>query len=43
MMPETRFGHFCDVGSNFFLPRLTGNIGKYIALTAQMIHAEDAL
>ncbi|KAI9253301.1 ClpP/crotonase-like domain-containing protein [Helicostylum pulchrum] len=43
MMPETRFGHFCDVGANFYLPRLKGNIGKYIALTAQMIHAEDAL
>lgn len=42
-MPETRFGHFCDVGSTFFLPRLNGHIGKYMALTAHIFQAEDAV
>lgn len=42
-MPETRFGHFCDGGSNFFLSRLNGHLGKYIALCAQTIVAEDVL
>ncbi|KAI8079471.1 ClpP/crotonase-like domain-containing protein [Thamnidium elegans] len=42
-MPETRFGHFCDGGSNFFLSRLNGNLGKYIALCAQTVVAEDVL
>ncbi|CAO3652243.1 unnamed protein product [Mucor hiemalis] len=42
-MPETRFGHFCDVGSTFFLPRLNGHIGKYMALTAHVFQAEDAV
>lgn len=42
-MPETRFGHFCDGGSNFFLSRLNGYLGKYIALCAQTIVAEDVL
>ncbi|GAA5814951.1 hypothetical protein MFLAVUS_008454 [Mucor flavus] len=42
-MPENRFGHFCDTGSSFYLPRLKGNWGKYIALTAAVIKAEDVL
>ncbi|GAA5814944.1 hypothetical protein MFLAVUS_008447 [Mucor flavus] len=42
-MPETRLGHFCNAGTGFYLPRLNGNIGKYIALTSQKIEAEDVL
>ena len=33
-MPETTIGFFPDVGGTFFLPRLDGNIGKYLALTS---------
>ncbi|GAA5813377.1 hypothetical protein MFLAVUS_006855 [Mucor flavus] len=43
LLPETWFGHFCDVGANFFLTRPSRNIWKYIALTAQMIRAKDVL
>lgn len=42
-MPETRFGHFCDVGSSFFLSRLNGYLGRYLALTAKTIVAEDVM
>ncbi|KAI8062004.1 ClpP/crotonase-like domain-containing protein [Thamnidium elegans] len=42
-IPETQIGHFCDAGSNFFLPRLNGNIGRYLALTAKTLMAEDVL
>lgn len=42
-MPENRFGHFCDTGSSFYLARLNGNFGKYMALTAAVIKAEDVL
>ncbi|KAI9253331.1 ClpP/crotonase-like domain-containing protein [Helicostylum pulchrum] len=41
--PETRFGHFCDAGASFFLSRLNGNIGKYLALTSKPLSAEDVL
>ncbi|GAA6061671.1 hypothetical protein JCM10212_000854 [Sporobolomyces blumeae] len=33
-MPETKIGLFPDVGANFFLPRLDGQLGIYLALTA---------
>ena len=33
-MPETTIGFFPDVGGTFFLPRLDGYIGKYLALTS---------
>ncbi|KAI9351908.1 ClpP/crotonase-like domain-containing protein [Pilaira anomala] len=42
-MPETRFGSFCDTGTSYTLPRLNGNLGKYIALTAKMLEAEDVV
>ncbi|KAI9269462.1 ClpP/crotonase-like domain-containing protein [Helicostylum pulchrum] len=42
-MPETRFGHFCDTGSSFYLSRLNGQLGKYIALCGKTLVAEDAL
>lgn len=41
--PETRFGNFCDAGASFFLSRLNGNIGKYLALTSKTLVAEDVL
>jgi 3-hydroxyisobutyryl-CoA hydrolase len=33
-MPETTIGFFPDVGASFFLPRLNGSIGTYLALTS---------
>ncbi|MBI5442865.1 MAG: enoyl-CoA hydratase/isomerase family protein [Deltaproteobacteria bacterium] len=32
-MPETGIGFFPDVGSSYFLPRLPGRLGLYLALT----------
>jgi enoyl-CoA hydratase len=42
-MPETAIGLFPDVGASFILPRLTGEIGTYLALTGGRIKAADAL
>lgn len=36
-MPETTIGFFPDVGGTFFLPRLDGYIGKYLALTSDRL------
>ncbi|GAA6004778.1 hypothetical protein JCM10207_001011 [Rhodosporidiobolus poonsookiae] len=33
-MPETKIGLFPDVGANFFLPRLDGQLGLYLGLTS---------
>lgn len=33
-MPETTIGFFPDVGASFFLPRLPGCVGTYLALTS---------
>ncbi|KLO19153.1 3-hydroxyisobutyryl-coenzyme A hydrolase [Schizopora paradoxa] len=32
-MPETKIGYCPDVGANYFLPKLDGAIGTYLALT----------
>ncbi|KAI9667425.1 MAG: hypothetical protein M1821_000240 [Bathelium mastoideum] len=36
-MPETTIGFFPDVGGSFFLPRLDGEIGTYLALTSEQL------
>ena len=36
-MPETTIGFFPDVGASFFLPRLDGEIGTYLALTSERL------
>lgn len=33
-MPETNIGYSPDVGANFFLSRLDGEIGTYLGLTS---------
>jgi 3-hydroxyisobutyryl-CoA hydrolase len=33
-MPETKIGYFPDVGASFFLSRMDGEIGTYLALTS---------
>ncbi len=42
-MPETGIGLFPDVGGSFFLPRLPGEIGMYLALTGARLKTTDAL
>ncbi|MEM5369523.1 enoyl-CoA hydratase/isomerase family protein [Paraburkholderia azotifigens] len=42
-MPETRIGLFPDVGAGWFLARTPGAIGRYLAVTGEIIGAADAL
>ncbi len=36
-MPETTIGFFPDVGASFFLPKLDGQLGMYLALTSEQL------
>lgn len=42
-MPETGIGLFPDVGGSYFLPRMPGKLGVYIALTGGRLRAADCL
>jgi len=42
-MPETTIGFFPDVGASFFLPRMDGEIGTYLALTSERLKGPDVL
>jgi enoyl-CoA hydratase len=42
-MPEVGIGFFPDVGATWFLPRLPGEIGTYLALTGERVKAADAV
>lgn len=39
--PETTIGFFPDVGATFFLPRLEGQLGTYLALTSSRFSGAD--
>lgn len=41
-MPETTIGFFPDVGASFFLPRMDGEVGTYLALTSEQIKGVNA-
>lgn len=41
-MPEITIGFFPDVGASFFLPRLEGSLGTYLALTSEQLRGVDA-
>ncbi|MBV8590026.1 MAG: enoyl-CoA hydratase/isomerase family protein [Acetobacteraceae bacterium] len=41
-MPETAIGLFPDVGGSYFLPRLPGALGMYLALTGTRLNGPDA-
>ncbi|KAF2873486.1 ClpP/crotonase-like domain-containing protein [Massariosphaeria phaeospora] len=41
-MPETTIGFFPDVGASFFLPRMEGALGTYLALTSDQLRGVDA-
>lgn len=42
-MPETNIGLFPDVGGGYFLSRCPGHVGEYLALTGEVISADDAI
>ncbi|KAL1506405.1 hypothetical protein ABEB36_005775 [Hypothenemus hampei] len=42
-MPETQIGLFPDVGGSYFLPRLNGKLGWYLALTGVRLKGSDIL
>ena len=42
-MPETGIGFFPDVGGSYFLPRLPGALGMYLALTGYRLKGYDAV
>ncbi|KAH8668018.1 ClpP/crotonase-like domain-containing protein [Tricladium varicosporioides] len=41
-MPETTIGFFPDVGASFFLPRMPGAVGMYLALTSERLKGVNA-
>ena len=42
-MPETNIGLFPDVGGGYFLSRCPGHVGEYLALTGEIIGADEAV
>lgn len=42
-MPETGIGYFPDVGATYFLGRLPGRLGEYLAVTGKHLDAADAI
>lgn len=42
-MPEVGIGFFPDVGGSYFLPRIKGHFGRYLALTGERIRWGDAM
>ncbi|MDQ3058555.1 MAG: enoyl-CoA hydratase/isomerase family protein [Pseudomonadota bacterium] len=42
-MPETNIGLFPDVGGGHFLSRCPGHVGEYLALTGEVIGAQEAI
>jgi enoyl-CoA hydratase/carnithine racemase len=40
-MPETGIGLFPDVGGSYFLPRLSGELGTFLALTGHRLKGID--
>ena len=42
-MPETAIGFFPDIGASYFLPRLPGALGMFLALTGERMQGADAV
>ena len=42
-MPETKIGYCPDVGGNYFLSRMDGELGTYLALTSVALKGRAVL
>jgi len=42
-MPETKIGYCPDVGGSYFLSRLDGELGTYLALTSETLSGRSVL
>lgn len=42
-MPETKIGYFPDVGGSYYLSRLDGELGTYLALTGDVLNGRAVL
>jgi 3-hydroxyisobutyryl-CoA hydrolase len=42
-MPETKIGFFPDIGASYFMSRLDGELGTYLALTAEQLKGREVL
>lgn len=42
-MPEMNIGFYPDVGGTYFLNKMPGHVGRYLALTTDIIRANDVL
>ncbi len=42
-MPEVAIGYFPDVGGSYFLSQLAGELGTYLAVSGNMLGANDAI
>jgi 3-hydroxyisobutyryl-CoA hydrolase len=42
-MPEAKIGYCPDVGASFFLSRIDGEIGTYLALTSESLTGREVL
>jgi enoyl-CoA hydratase len=42
-MPEVGIGFFPDIGATWFLPRMPGELGAYVALTGERLGAPDSV
>lgn len=42
-MPETKIGYCPDVGASFFLSKLDGELGTYLALTSETLVGREVL
>ena len=42
-MPEANIGLFPDVGGGYFLSRCPGHVGEYLALTGEVLGADEAI
>ena len=42
-MPETGIGLICDVGGGWYLPRLPGQVGKFLGLTGARLDGAECL
>ena len=42
-MPESKIGYFPDVGASYYMPKLDGELGTYLALTSEQLRGRAVL